>query len=79
MIDKIIEILGSIPKKKRRMILRFIDITTWVILIIGWGYPLPIFLYTLNFVVCFVMFCVSIQLIQIGGWWWTDDNDYYDR
>ena len=75
MIDKLIQILGELPKERRKAILRGIDLFTWVMLIIDMIVGLPAFWVIINVAICFVMLMLTVRLIQIGGWWWTNDGE----
>lgn len=75
MIDRLIEILGSMQKKTRTHLLRTIDLVTWFLLIIDLTVGLPLSLEILNFFICTVMLLMTFKVISMGGWWWTNDGE----
>ncbi len=75
MIDKIIFMLGSLPKEKRTKILRVIDIFTWSILILDVLFGLPRFWSHINLVICIIMLLLHTRILMMGGWWWANDED----
>ena len=76
MIYAIVNWLGNMPKKKRDTTLFMMNIPSYVSLI-AWavGYKFSHLINLLILTLTVVSLLVSITVIQIGGWWWTDDEE----
>ena len=76
MIYTIVNWLGNMPKEKRDITLFMMNIPSYVSLI-AWllGFRFSNLVNIITAITSVISLAVSITVIQIGGWWWTDDED----